>query len=896
MAEIIQNNCNVSNLLPLEVICNPTNASSPEAQDGSIQLFINGGTAPYTVSWTNGAQGTYIGNLQEGCYTATVTDYYGDFTKTITCCIENDTFYIDKFIKCADNFNPNIYVFYDGTSLSTEKAEEASESIRTWYQGKVDDGFGGRLFEGVVGTPPKSGENWLWWSLYPYLGSMTGGTLSDGTEITSFGLNGESVENSEYDSRWCSNNDNGKCIPNIVSFNLSTTLAGGEIGDIYQRISLGFKLTGTYGENDTRSEGVPFVVTPNMVGENEGVYGNFVGEDKEYICIIVADEADGTVGLYHGKAGNGSPGDPTYLYRFPFRQYGQGWDDQSRVSYSNRFQWDYESYLRVWEDIKDQDGSINGYIYPVDVPGNAGRHAFIQHSVATVEGTTFTESYFEEKYGTEITEVGPQNLNLSALTRTNVYTGFTGTTAYQNLDPSYQNGPGLKNFDWVVDPTVDSFEGGIMGQNIDEFFSGLTLSDEFIYTSPIDGLIDNYVYSFSELSGCYSFDERILWTGETYSALTVTNFYTSCILCQPSSPNLPPQPTLCFSDGSRQYQFNPNGMVDDYFTWENSENSLTLSYNSSMGRWEITPWTNVGLGAMVRSVNESIPTGTFNNLGVTSSVVWTMSEGFCEGVPLSVTANPSNETCQGEGNGEVILLGQGGYQPYQFRIQNVPPYPDYSVTGIFYNIPPDSYLGQIIDASGNTSSVNFAIQQGDTSVDYTVSLSSVVTSNGTGTRTWNYGVSVNPSLPSGIEITFNIELTHTNIERSSGTANFSYLHTIYKNSSLIVPYTTTTPLTNTTNTTCTRSNVEVTTTTFRNIAESVTFNGDDTSLIGYVTQTVTIDGSTANCELPCQMEGTYNTSVQITNLSINGSDCASVTNAFTPVNENISIYDCISQP
>ena len=49
----------------------------------------------------------------------------------------------------------------------------------------------------------------------------------------------------------------------------------------------------------------------------------------------------------------------------------------------------------------------------------------------------------------------------------------------------------------MVDPTVDSFEGGIMGQNIDEFFSGITLSDEFIYTNPIDGLIDNYVYSFS---------------------------------------------------------------------------------------------------------------------------------------------------------------------------------------------------------------------------------------------------------------------------------------------------------------------------------------------------------------------------------------------------------------
>ena len=41
MSEINQNNCNVISLRPLEVTCNPTNATSPETQDGSIQLFIN---------------------------------------------------------------------------------------------------------------------------------------------------------------------------------------------------------------------------------------------------------------------------------------------------------------------------------------------------------------------------------------------------------------------------------------------------------------------------------------------------------------------------------------------------------------------------------------------------------------------------------------------------------------------------------------------------------------------------------------------------------------------------------------------------------------------------------------------------------------------------------------
>ncbi len=93
----------------MEVICNPTNATSPETQDGSIQLYINGGTSPYTVSWENGAQGTFINNLQAGDYTATITDYYGDYTETITCTVENGTFYIDKFSGCPDTLTTEIY-------------------------------------------------------------------------------------------------------------------------------------------------------------------------------------------------------------------------------------------------------------------------------------------------------------------------------------------------------------------------------------------------------------------------------------------------------------------------------------------------------------------------------------------------------------------------------------------------------------------------------------------------------------------------------------------------------------------------------------------------------------------------------------------------------------------
>ena len=72
--------------------------------------------------------------------------------------------------------------------LVQNDAEDASESIRSWYQTNVDSGKlnSGNLYEGVIGDVSHNGENWLWWASYPYLGSLTGGTLSDGTQINEF--------------------------------------------------------------------------------------------------------------------------------------------------------------------------------------------------------------------------------------------------------------------------------------------------------------------------------------------------------------------------------------------------------------------------------------------------------------------------------------------------------------------------------------------------------------------------------------------------------------------------------------------------------------------------------------------------------------------------------------
>ena len=100
MATLSGNNCTILTIIPMEVECKITNASSPTSTDGVAQVQILGGTAPYTIQWTNGQQGTTITNLLPGTYSAVVTDYYGDYTITTSCVVGSSTNTVYKFTTC----------------------------------------------------------------------------------------------------------------------------------------------------------------------------------------------------------------------------------------------------------------------------------------------------------------------------------------------------------------------------------------------------------------------------------------------------------------------------------------------------------------------------------------------------------------------------------------------------------------------------------------------------------------------------------------------------------------------------------------------------------------------------------------------------------------------------
>jgi len=110
MAELSGNSCNIITILPLGLDCDAINASTPESSNGVLTLYITGGTPPYNVSWSNGEQGTLLYNLIPGEYTATVVDYYGDFTATTTCSVGYTDFYLEKFESCTNSSNLIYYV------------------------------------------------------------------------------------------------------------------------------------------------------------------------------------------------------------------------------------------------------------------------------------------------------------------------------------------------------------------------------------------------------------------------------------------------------------------------------------------------------------------------------------------------------------------------------------------------------------------------------------------------------------------------------------------------------------------------------------------------------------------------------------------------------------------
>ena len=108
------NECEPITVKQMVVDCEILNPTSTPGSTKSMVVYITGGTSPYTITWSNGTVSSgvspqLISNLSAGTYTATVVDYWGDFTATTTCTIpknlvscENVKIEIESVLECGE--------------------------------------------------------------------------------------------------------------------------------------------------------------------------------------------------------------------------------------------------------------------------------------------------------------------------------------------------------------------------------------------------------------------------------------------------------------------------------------------------------------------------------------------------------------------------------------------------------------------------------------------------------------------------------------------------------------------------------------------------------------------------------------------------------------------------
>ena len=152
MSTITINECGVQTILPLGVVCNVTNATSPLTLDGAIYLTITGGSVPYSVTWSNGSNSQNLYSVSAGTYTATVVDAYGDYSATTTCTVETEQFYVDLFGDCANEYN----LYLTGLTDTYTEGSVYRMSANTGcfiYSGKTLNGENYLTFDNILEGP-----------------------------------------------------------------------------------------------------------------------------------------------------------------------------------------------------------------------------------------------------------------------------------------------------------------------------------------------------------------------------------------------------------------------------------------------------------------------------------------------------------------------------------------------------------------------------------------------------------------------------------------------------------------------------------------------------------------------------------------------------------------------
>ena len=152
MSTLTINECGVQTVLPMGVSCYVKNATTPLTKNGFVYLIITGGSSPYSITWSNGSKSQNLYSVSAGTYTATVVDYYGDYSATTTCTVGTDQFFVDLFSGCTDENNLYLTGLTDSYIENSVYRMSANTGCYT-YLGKILNGSNILSFDNILEGP-----------------------------------------------------------------------------------------------------------------------------------------------------------------------------------------------------------------------------------------------------------------------------------------------------------------------------------------------------------------------------------------------------------------------------------------------------------------------------------------------------------------------------------------------------------------------------------------------------------------------------------------------------------------------------------------------------------------------------------------------------------------------
>jgi hypothetical protein len=294
-----------------------------------------------------------------------------------------------------------------------------------------------------------------------------------------------------------------------------------------------------------------------------------------------------------------------------------------------------------------------------------------------------------------------------------------------------------------------------------------------------------------------------------YTATTICNLFpisptpTSTPTPTPTSTPIPVYPNLCFiyqnptiGTSIGPIEFVLNGTQNGKPTWSAylGLTQLDIIWSIQNSRWEIPNWSS-SVGIPVSNTTSNVPiTGWF--MAGESQVILTMTSGSCpSSTPLFNSVNKQDSTCILSSNGSITLTTNYGVSGYSYSIDGGD---TYQSSNIFQNLSAGQYNIITKDSSvpPNTLNNQVVITNQIQNTNYTIGVVVENTVNVTSsTQICNWKVNVDPPLPSGITLSFGLNVNTTKNYFGPGSGIITGTTVVKKGNITLSPSTIGTPVT-----------------------------------------------------------------------------------------------------